>query len=66
MANNRTEPERAIAIDAERITAGPETPSEAITDLLADIRHYCDTYDLDYAELDRVAYGHYLEERGSR
>lgn len=36
--------------------------AEAITDLLANIRHLCDLRGLDFAKLDRVAYSHYVEE----
>ena len=36
----------------------------AIVDLLADLRHLCDALNIDFADLDRVAYGHYTEERG--
>lgn len=34
----------------------------ALTALLADIRHACDLKKLDYAKLDREAYGIYREE----
>ena len=37
---------------------------EAITDLLSDLRHLCDALGLDFAELDRIAYRHYIEEKG--
>jgi hypothetical protein len=62
----KNDPKDAIWLDAQHIKDGPETPSEAITDLLADIRHYCDTHDLNFAELDHVAYGHYLDEKGAQ
>lgn len=35
---------------------------EAITDLLADLRHLCDAMNLNYADLDRQAYDHYCAE----
>ena len=38
----------------------------AIVDLLADIRHLCDKIGLDYADHDRVAYNHYIEEKGRK
>ena len=38
-------------------------PSEFITDLLTDIRHYCDVKDVDFHACDRSAYNHYLKER---
>jgi hypothetical protein len=33
-----------------------------IIDALTDIRHACDMAELDYAELDRMAYHHYIAE----
>ncbi len=35
---------------------------DAVTDLLANIRHYCDVNDIDFATCDRRAYAHYTEE----
>ena len=35
-----------------------------VSDLLADIRHYCDREDLDFGVLDNVAYTNYIEEIG--
>ena len=37
-----------------------------VCDLLADLHHYCDINGLDFAEEDRRARGHYLEELGDR
>ena len=34
----------------------------ALVDLLADARHWCDQQGESYAELDRIAYQHYLTE----
>ena len=34
-----------------------------VIDALADLRHLCDAKRLDFAKLDRTAYGHYTEER---
>lgn len=36
---------------------------EAVTNLLADVRHYCDAADLSFAECDREARQHYDDER---
>jgi hypothetical protein len=30
---------------------------------LTDARHWCDQHAEDFAQLDRIAYGHYLAER---
>jgi hypothetical protein len=35
-----------------------------LVDLLADIRHACDLAGIDFAKIDRRAYGHYCAERG--
>lgn len=36
----------------------------ALIDLLADLRHYCDTRKWDFGDLDRTAYDHYCAEKG--
>ena len=33
-----------------------------VSDLLADLRHFCDAYGIDFAECDSRAHGHYLSE----
>ncbi len=38
-------------------------PRTNLIDLLADARHWCDRYRHDFAQLDRIAYQHYLAER---
>ena len=35
---------------------------EALTDILADLRHFADKCNLDFAQCDRMAYQHYLVE----
>lgn len=34
----------------------------AVRDMLADLRHYCDANDINFADEDRAAYQHYLHE----
>ena len=34
-----------------------------VIDVLANLRHFCDSRGLDFGKLDRVAYGHYLTEK---
>jgi hypothetical protein len=34
----------------------------AVIDLLANLRHYCDHHQFDFAKLDRLAYQHYIAE----
>jgi hypothetical protein len=36
---------------------------DGVTDLLADLRHYCDVHGIDFAKQDKVAYQHYIEEK---
>lgn len=38
-------------------------PESFISQLLIDLRHFCDAYQLDFRALDHVAHGRYLEER---
>ncbi len=38
------------------------TLDSAVVDILADLRHYCEAMGMDFADLDRVALGHYLAE----
>ncbi len=40
-----------------------EESATSIIDLLADLRHFCDAENLDFADLDRVAGTHYHAER---
>lgn len=42
------------------------SPSDFVTDLLTDIRHYCDARNVDFAACDRLAYRHYAAERHDR
>lgn len=41
-----------------------DNTEESVTDLLADLRHFCDRWHLDFAALDRQAYRHYTVEKG--
>ena len=43
----------------------PEIETLAV-DMLADLRHLCDQFKFDFAELDRKAYSHYSAEIGGR
>lgn len=36
-----------------------------VIDVLADLRHLCDRYGYDFAQLDRTAYRHYLDEKST-
>lgn len=39
-----------------------QCPQDGIADLLADIRHLCDLFELDFAQLDSRAYRNHLNE----
>lgn len=39
-------------------------PECAVIDILTDLRHFCDSARLAFGELDRIAHGHYVSERG--
>ena len=53
--------QRALrAHGTERFVAQPHD----LTDLLADLRHYCDIRGWDFGNQDRIAYDHYCAERG--
>jgi hypothetical protein len=40
----------------------PDDPKAALTDILCDLRHYADRYDLDLGDCDRIGHDHYLAE----
>jgi hypothetical protein len=40
----------------------PDYGEDAVTDLLADLRHYCALHGLDYTRCDRVAVMHFDDE----
>jgi hypothetical protein len=46
----------------DALTGYSDGNSFSLIDLLADARHWCDANDQDYADLDRIAYQHYLAE----
>jgi len=62
---NRIRAERidaALAAYRSHVGDGPAEPDEAVTDLLTDLRHYCDRENLDIADRDRLAEIHYQAE----
>jgi len=54
--------EYRLTLFQEKPTAAESTDDILVTDLLADIRHFCDDHELDFGELDRRACGCYLKE----
>lgn len=56
-----TNKERVARVEAMLMIAGYETddPESAVTDALADLMHYCDAEELDFAVCDRSARMHF-------
>jgi len=51
-----------VLTDYKRRHDPGEDAETVLTDLLADLLHYCDKTDLDFAKIEERARGHYLEE----
>lgn len=63
--DNQTRAERidaALSAYRAHVGDGPAEPDEAVTDLLTDLRHYCDRENLTLTELNRIAETHYEAE----
>ena len=59
--NEITNADRAERLHRVLETYNDEWDTHAnLIDLLADARHWCDKHRLDFAKLDRTAYGQYL------
>lgn len=41
-----------------------DSADSAVTDMLCDIRHFCDAEGLDFGKLDKTAHRHYVLEAG--
>jgi hypothetical protein len=64
-----TEIERKVNRVRKALVAyGLETPGKVavkdLTDLLGDLRHYCDFIGRDFAIFDQTAYQQYVQEKG--
>lgn len=57
---------RSQKIEEAMRVAGYETGSIGVVDMLADIRHYCDSIHIEFGEVDRYAKSHYRQEIGGR
>ena len=55
-------PQRVKRCEAAITGYSDDSSFISLIDLLADARHWCDANDQDYADLDRIAYQHYLAE----
>lgn len=53
---------RALRAERAIVDYGLGDRLENLTDLLTDARHWCDENDQDFAEIDRLAYRHYIAE----
>ena len=65
--SNHTLIETARAALARAAWVRGESPAydeDAVTDLLADLRHLCEAVGLDFARCDRVAAMHFAAENG--
>ena len=59
---NRERAKRVLSALMDHFEFEKEDAGASVTDLLADVRHFCDWYGLAHGDLDRVAHSHYLEE----
>jgi hypothetical protein len=67
MFGNRSNAERAArAARALKDYGLNDDPFAAITDLLTDVRHFCDSRRIGFANQDRLANDHFLYERTPR
>lgn len=57
-----TNAERATRCSQFLETYADHDAEPNLIDLLADARHWCDLYNQNFAELDRIAYRHYAAE----
>jgi hypothetical protein len=57
-----TNQERVLRCQTAIAKYGDDVLESNLTDFLADARHWCDEHGESYAELDHVAYKHYLAE----
>ena len=61
----RTTPAKSSAKRIRKVIEGlydDADPSASVTDILADLRHYCDSKGLSFGDCDGLAYGHYMKE----
>lgn len=68
MAKRKQQDPAAVQRAIDRIASclhNYDEPNEdySVQDMLSDIRHYCDECDLDFAQLDRMAYMNYTAEK---
>ena len=46
----------------EGVAGTPDEHAEVLSSLLADARHWCDRYNVEFWKRDRAGYEHYLQE----
>lgn len=62
IANNKRRTKRIGRIITNYRKREGSTAPEALTDILTDLRHYCDSKGLDFGALDQKAHEHYSGE----
>lgn len=55
--------EETLAFYGDLIVSSSEPREDVLTDLLTDLRHYCDDRKLDFNNVLDLSYVHYLEEK---
>lgn len=63
---NRDRAFRIAQIEPEYFSGICDIKEDFVTDLLTDIRHYCDANGINFAHRDTMAYQHYIEENGAQ
>ncbi|QMI49821.1 hypothetical protein [Burkholderia sp. MBR-1] len=52
-----------VADQSDKVCAQPD--EHAVVCILADLRHYCDAHEMDFAQMDRHAYADYSEQKAN-
>ena len=63
--DNKARAERILcaATAVEAYNDNKDDPATLVADLLADLRHYCDAHNIDFADCDRRGRDHYTNEQ---
>lgn len=61
--DNRARSKTIRQIVDQHFNAKPNGNLMALTDLLASVRHFCDYNNIDFGQVDKIAYRHYLSEK---
>jgi hypothetical protein len=55
--------ENYLKVTGEDSSVLQDSPEQPVADLIADLRHFCDAWDLDYLDCEDRGSGHYNSER---